>query len=57
MIAERSKRIINLMDFQNAGGPLNLGQLDLTPNADTQYILRMVIKAQHGAYTIPEHID
>ena len=57
MIAERSKRMINLADFQNTGGPLSLGGLELVSPQEEQYILRMAVKAENDQYLIPEELD
>src|SRR3546814_15169273 len=56
MLNQRAHRLVNLKDFQTAGGPLSLGRLDLTPPTDEQYILRMVIRAE-GDYQIPDELD
>ncbi|MCK9532762.1 MAG: hypothetical protein M0R77_19945 [Gammaproteobacteria bacterium] len=56
MLDQRAHRLVNLKDFQTAGGPLSLGRLDLTPPTDEQYILRMVIRSA-GDYQIPDELD
>lgn len=56
MIQERSSRMVNLKDFQTAGSPLRLDQIDLTPPTGEQYILRMAVKA-NSDLIVPRELD
>lgn len=56
-IESRSKRNVSLKEFETAGTPLELGEIDLNPNSDFQYILRMPIRIYGGEYTIPEELE
>lgn len=57
MIQERAFHILNLADYRHTGGPLDLGEVDLTPPGERQYILRMAIRAHGSDITIPSELD
>ena len=56
-IASRASQRLSLDGFANPGVPEKLRRLDLTPPAERQYILRMAIRAEGGAYLIPNELE
>lgn len=56
-IKERSKRILNLKEFENNTAPLNVGKMDLNCPFVEQKILRMAVRFEGNEFLIPDELN
>lgn len=56
-LQERSRFVLDHLQFNKVNHPIECFHYELSPPAEDQYILRMLIKKHHGKFMIPEHIE
>jgi hypothetical protein len=56
-LQERSRFVLDHLQFRKINLPIKCFHYELSPPAEEQYILRMLIKRHHGKFMIPEHIE